>query len=297
MQILVHEYTRYAAVACVLMSLFLILRPLTTSPVTGRRRFGWKSFMFQIATVCLIVGIRHVSGKQLELAYGQVANVNMAITAEDSEYRSAKASFQTDFEAYTIGLEGMKPGGGIRNDLAAIGQMAGRTRAMGESLLAKYDALQTLSRKYQSTLVDAQVQYTFAESSLRTFATEEDAMLETSHLMRMFADQEKYSELSVAYGDFAKVFEKLSSVSEDRFDEIEVSLPALAEAMDYVKAANRYLATVEMHAQAFSNFTSPDEILRDVEVYQKGVDGVMESIHDLVDQLESLELTGTQAAI
>lgn len=297
LKILFHTYTRYFAVACLLVSLLLILRAFTIHSRKGSPRFGTKSILFVMATACLIFSIRFSKPYRVEVAYDRVHSANNAVMVNDQAYRTAKATFKSGLNAYSVSLAKFDPNADIEHQLINVGEAAGRTLVMGESLLKEYEALVRLAKSYQGTLKDAEGAYEFAGSSLKEWATEEDALLESSRTMRRLASEEEFEELSLAYDDLAIVFEELSKNSRSRYAEIEVSLPALEEAMVYVRHANRYLATVEKHASVLSNFKGPVEILDDVEEFRKAVEGISDAINGLKRLLLQTDVQPLHAAI
>ncbi len=292
MSFLIAEEWKIVAAGCLVICLLLVLRAFTINSSTGRRRFGLKSFLFLSLTVGLITVIRVAEENKLSETYRDVAKVNEAIMVHDQEYRAANASLQAAFVDFSTTIQEFHPAGDARTDLMAIAQVAGKTLSLGKATIEKFQVLKASAGRYQNTLNRAGRTYQFAHNNLKKWADEDDGLLlQSSQLIRRMASDEEFSELSVAYGDLADVFEKLSRMTDSRYAEVTFSMPALEEAIYYVERANRYLQTVQTHASTLQGFHSPEEILTDIKVYQEGVKEVTDSIRALNQRLGEVNLT------
>lgn len=292
MQFLNTQDWKMTAAVCLVISLFLVIRAFTINPNTGCRRYGWKSLVFLTLTLGLIASIHFFQKQKLSRTYDDVAEINAAITVHDQEYRTASAGLETAFEEFSTTIREFQPAGNPQNDLIAIGNVAGKTLKVGKATIEKFKVLTESARRYQNTLNRAGKIYQFARNNLSDSASEEDALLiQSGKLIRQMASEEEFTELSSAYVDLAEVFEKLAHMTESRYAEVEVSMPALREAIYYVERANRYLQTVQTHASTLQGFHSPEEILTDIKIYQEGVKEVTESIRALNQRLGEVNVT------
>lgn len=295
--ILFSDYARYAIVVCLIISFFLVVRAFAARSHSGLRKFGPKSIFFVMTTASLVFALRYFREHRVAVAYERVVNANNAVMQGDSEYRMAEASFRADLQAYTKSLAAFENADDPKTQLARLGEVAAKTRVLGERLLQQYAILLSRANGYQDKLEDAEVAYAFAASSLKASADEEQTVSSTSRELLELASGEEYAELSRAYEDLAIVLQELGRSSNARFSEIEVTLPALEEAMSYVKHANRYLAAVDHHAKAFSQFTSPAEILDEAAAYEEAVREIIGAVKTLKRQLQRTNRTTFQSSL
>lgn len=289
MSVLVTEEAKMVAAGCLIICLMLVVRAFTINAYAGRRRFGRKSSVFLLLTLGLIGAIHLAKTHQVADTYESVNRVNKAISTYDSTFRSANVSFDGAFEDYSQSFQEIPVGGDVRSDLMAIGITASKTRLLGEAVIAKYEVLKSAANAYQDALADGGETYRFAHSNLNQWAMDERTMLQqSSDIIKTLAADEEYTELSVSYEELSEVFQKLAQMTDSRYSEIEVNMPALESAIHYVHRANRYLMTVETHAATLKSFQGPSSVLADIEAYQIRVKTTQDGIRKINRRLDEI---------